>query len=377
MNCGALVLAWNEAEAEKLDALMKKARENGVTDVVRVSNRGLAAQEPNLSPGQFGAFHVPGEAVIDPWTTPYLYMLQAIENGAQLQRRCALESGTFDGARWRLRTSRGALDTTTVINCAGLYGDRVEASLLGKASFAIRPRKGQFLVYDKAARRLLSSIILPVPQEKTKGILIAPTAFGNLLVGPTAEEQESRTDASVHSDRLLALKREGERILPGLRDCLVTATFSGIRPGSDSKDYVVAHHPSKQYIAVGGIRSTGLSAALGIASHVFNSYKETGKRHDPPTPCRWPKIAAIAEGEERDWQKPGNGGIVCHCELVTRREIEQAMEGPLAAASLSGLKRRTRVTMGRCQGFFCSAELAEITSGRFSKSLAQKRDHND
>ncbi len=75
----------------------------------------------------------------------------------------------------------------------------------------------------------------------------------------------------------------------------------------------------------------------------------------------WPKMPNISVNGSRDWQSPGHGGIVCHCELVTRREIDAAMTGPMAAGSLAGLKRRTRVTMGRCQGFYCSAELARMT----------------
>ncbi|NQV44546.1 MAG: (2Fe-2S)-binding protein, partial [Rhodospirillales bacterium] len=67
-------------------------------------------------------------------------------------------------------------------------------------------------------------------------------------------------------------------------------------------------------------------------------------------------------------------GIVCHCELVTRREIERALTGPLAAASLSGLKRRTRVTMGRCQGFYCSAQLSEITADHFDQPIGFRDD---
>jgi glycerol-3-phosphate dehydrogenase len=63
--------------------------------------------------------------------------------------------------------------------------------------------------------------------------------------------------------------------------------------------------------------------------------------------------------------------VVCHCELVTRREIEAALTGPLAAGSLAGLKRRTRVTMGRCQGFYCSAELARMTEGRLAQPMLE------
>ena len=123
---------------------------------------------------------------------------------------------------------------------------------------------------------------------------------------------------------------------------------------------------------MGGIRSTGLSAALGIARLVFQHYAETGVADTPPTSIQWPSLARIAEHEPRDWQQAGNGGIVCHCEQVTRREIQQALDGPMPPLSLAGLKRRTRVTMGRCQGFYCSASLSELTDGRFEQDMAER-----
>jgi glycerol-3-phosphate dehydrogenase len=126
----------------------------------------------------------------------------------------------------------------------------------------------------------------------------------------------------------------------------------------------------KNYISVGGIRSTGLSAALGIARHVYKDYAQNGKPHTPPEALTWPSVSPIAQHEIRDWQQEGNGGIVCHCELVTRREIEQALSGPMPAATLDGLKRRTRVTMGRCQGFYCSAQLSKMTQGCFDQPMA-------
>jgi glycerol-3-phosphate dehydrogenase len=62
--------------------------------------------------------------------------------------------------------------------------------------------------------------------------------------------------------------------------------------------------------------------------------------------------------------------------MVTRREVEAALQGPLAARSMGGLKRRTRVTMGRCQGFYCSAELAQVTGGRLAQPMLGGDDGN-
>jgi glycerol-3-phosphate dehydrogenase len=127
-------------------------------------------------------------------------------------------------------------------------------------------------------------------------------------------------------------------------------------------------------MTVGGIRSTGLSAALGIASHVARLAAGAGHAWTPPPETLWPRVPNISVAAPRDWEAPGHGGIVCHCELVTRREIAAALSGPLPARSLAGLKRRTRVTMGRCQGFHCLGPLARMTESAFDVPMAEAAD---
>ncbi len=84
-----------------------------------------------------------------------------------------------------------------------------------------------------------------------------------------------------------------------------------------------------------------------------------------------PRVPNLAEHLPRDWNSPGYGEIVCHCEMVTQREIKAVLDSDiLPAQSLDGLKRRTRATMGRCQGFYCSARLAELTEGKFAEPIA-------
>ncbi|MCP4431506.1 MAG: NAD(P)/FAD-dependent oxidoreductase [Gammaproteobacteria bacterium] len=371
LETGALVVAWNSAEVEKLDGIVDRAKANGVWDTQILTTRQLMAKQPGLSRRAVAAVEVPGEFVIDPWTTPYTYLIQAIENGAVVLRNAEVLAGTFDQHRWTIESTQGKFTSKTIINCAGLYGDMLDDIFLGRSGFQIHPRKGQFLVFDKSAARLIDSIILPVPDEITKGVVVCRTIFGNLLVGPTAEDQHSRDEAAVDSETLRSLYNRALEIVPELAGHGVTATYAGIRPASEFKDYCVQAHNDKNYISVGGIRSTGLSAALGIASYVYGLYEEFGDQHNPRESIVYPDVLPLAECQLRDWSKPGNGGIVCHCELVTRREIEQALEGPLAVNSLSGLKRRTRATMGRCQGFYCSAELGELCASRLQLSISE------
>ena len=370
LRTAALVVAWNQAEVDQLEPIVEKASANEVNKVCILSAVELASKEPLLADNAKAAVEVAGESIVDPWTTPFVYLLQAIENGASVLRNAEVLSGRFDGEQWQLNTTQGHVKSNLVINCSGLFGDQIDETLLGQSSFKIRPRKGQFLVFDKSANSLVNSIILPVPGDITKGVVVCKTIFGNLLVGPTAEEQQSRDDASVDTINLRALFKKGLEIIPQLANHTVTATYAGLRPASEFKDYQIQAYEQQSYISVGGIRSTGLSAALGIARHVYGLYEKMERRHEALSEVIYTQVNPIAEHLDRDWCKTGNGGVVCHCELVTRREIEQALIGPLAAKSLSALKRRTRVTMGRCQGFYCSAELSEMTAGCFQDSMS-------
>jgi glycerol-3-phosphate dehydrogenase len=373
LKTGAMVLAWTNEEADRLDAILEKAHRNGVDDAAMMTRKAILKIEPELSAKLKAGIHVPREYVIDPWTTPFVYMLQAIENGAKLIRHCEVRGGKFDGTSWCLNTSSGTFHGHTVINCAGLYGDRLDTRLIGSSAFTIRPRKGQFLVYDTSAYHLISSIILPVPNEVTKGVVICRTAFGKILVGPTAQDQTSRDDASVEKTQLEQLRIKGESIIPALADESICACYAGIRPATEHKDYCIKHYSGQNYISVGGIRSTGLSSALGIAKRVYENHAASGKTGKPIDNIRWPSVNQIAESKTRDWQTQGNEGIVCHCERVSRREIKSALSGIIPAASLDGLKRRTRVTMGRCQGFYCSAQLSSLTESHFTHPIASTR----
>ena len=369
---GAYVVAWQDDEVERLEEILSQAHDNGIDDVTLIDAATLLKKEPNLAPSARAAISVPGESLIDPWSAPYAYLKQSLANGGQVLLSCEVTGGEFDGHRWRLETSRGVLNGRYVINSAGLYGDTLDQRLLGSTQFHITPRKGQFVVFDKAAADLVDAIILPVPTSRTKGVVVCRTVFGNLLVGPTAEDQESRSEALTDEVALRALIKSGVAKLPALRDMPVTATYAGLRPASEFKDYQIDAVARKNWITVGAIRSTGLSGALGIAHHIFRIYRGLGPSPRALSSPQRVSSPVLTEQGRRDWQCEGHGDIVCHCELVTEREIEAALTGPLAARSLAGLKRQTRVTMGRCQGFYCSARLAELTEDRFELPLAEK-----
>lgn len=369
LKTGALIAAWSEEEEVRFGDILKKAHDNGVGDLRLLNRSEISDIEPNLSKDIRSAIAVPREYVIDPWSTPLAYLQQALQNGGQVLFNAEVTDGAFDGERWQLNTMRGPVRALHVVNCAGLYGDIVDKRALGASRFTIKPRKGQFVVFDKAAGKLLSSIVLPVPTKRTKGIVLFPTIFGNIAVGPTAEDQDERDDASVDREILTALVEQAIQKLPALSNTQVTATFAGIRPATEENGYRVIEYPDQNWITLGGIRSTGLSGALGLARHAHRLLTKQGLAFHPINNPVVSQVPNIAEHLPRDYENPGYGEIVCHCEMVTQREILATMEGPIPVGSLSGLKRRTRAAMGRCQGFYCSARIAELTKGKFAEPI--------
>jgi glycerol-3-phosphate dehydrogenase len=369
LSTGALVTAWKEEEEAKFAAIKAKAELNGIKDLKLLSRGEVLAREPHLSKDVRAALHIPGESVIDPWSAPLAYITQAVENGGEVFCSAEVTGGDFDGEKWVLQTARGTLEASFVINCAGLYGDILEQRVFGESAFTIKPRKGQFVVFDKAAGALLNSIILPVPTARTKGVVLFPTIFGNVIAGPTAEEQESRDDTSVDRKTLLSLIDGAVKKMPELAGVQVTATYAGIRSATEESPYRVSCNEEQHWITLGGIRSTGLTGALGLGQHVLELFTGMGSHYSPVKEPVWPKVPNLAEHLQRDCDTPGYGEVVCHCEMVTQREIEAALSSPVPAGSLGGLKRRTRATMGRCQGFYCSARLAELTKNKLDIPL--------
>ena len=356
------LVAWNEAEQARLPEIVALAQRNLATDVVALDRDTLRARVPALAPTALGGIWVPGENVIDPWSTPLAYARQALANGAFIERRAEVRAATLTPRGWCLETVRGSVRAEVVVNAAGLFGDRVEA-FARPPPFEIRPRKGQFAVFDKSAAEVLKTIVLPVPTSRTRGVIVTPTIFGNVMVGPTAEDQTDRERARVEESTLATLHRRAVEMIPALGAHAVTAGYAGLRPASGQDDYHIEVLTERRWITVAGIRSTGLTAALGIAEHVIDLHRRhfgagwSGVALAEPAIIRMPNLA---EHRSRPHHRAPPEEIVCACESVTRAEIVSALTGPLPATDMDGLKRRTRCLMGRCRGVDCRESIARL-----------------
>ncbi|MFD8643782.1 FAD-dependent oxidoreductase [Streptomyces zaomyceticus] len=363
---GALLVAWDEEQRSALPRLAEKAERNGHRTTRLLTAAELRAREPHLGPGGLAALEVPGEAVICPWTTTLAYATQAVRSGVDLHLGCAVEQVRPGDPYHRLVTSRGVLRTRHLVNACGLHADAFDA-LVGREDFVVTPRRGQLLVFDKFARDLVRHILLPVPGPLGKGVLITPTVYGNVLLGPTAEDLDDKTATGTTAEGLAGLREQGGRILPALLDEEVTAVYAGLRAATGQEDYRIAAHPGLRYVTVGGIRSTGLTASLAVAEHVRGLLADCGLDPGPERPLARLRMPNLGEAFSRPYRdarliaaNPEFGTIVCHCERVTRGEIRAALTSTIPPGGLDGLRRRTRARGGRCQGHHCGAEVRAL-----------------
>lgn len=367
---GAILVAWTADELATLPSLAAKAEQSGYHACEPLSAEQVYEALPALGPGVTGGLSVPGESIICTWTTNLALATDAVQRGAVLRLHHEVSDVSVRPAHTELTIADGTtVRARWVVNAAGLGADLLDR-MFGHDRFQVTPRRGELLVYDKLARPLAPCIVLPVPSAVGKGVLISPTIYGNVMLGPTAEDRDDRDDWSTSEAGFEFLLGKGRSLMPRLLDEEVTAAYAGLRAAIDRKDYLIDTDVERRYLLVGGIRSTGLTAGMAIAEHVRALLVDAGMqltdRPSLPPPPRMPNLGEAFvrpyEDHERILADPEYGRIVCFCERVTAGELRDALTSTIPATTLAGLRRRTRVMNGRCQGFFCGAEVQRCLS---------------
>lgn len=362
---GAVLVAWDGDQLQALPDLQAKAIANGYLATELIPPAEVYRQVPCLGPGALGGLTVPDESVTCTWTVNLALATDAVRRGVRLLLETFVEGIDVGPEVSTIATSRGPLRTRWVVNAAGLGSDLIDR-MLGFDRFTVTPRKGELLVFDKLARPMVPRIVLPVPTKVGKGVLVSPTVYGNVMVGPTAQEIEDRTDTSTTTEGLAFLMDKLMQLMPALAEEEVTAAYAGLRAATQHADYVIDVVPVKRYILAGGIRSTGLTGCMAIAEHLCQLAMDTQalrmveRSSLPSAPCM-PNLGEASTRPYQDGERiaadPEYGRIICFCERVSAGEIRDALHSTIPATTLSGLRRRTRAMNGRCQGFSCGAEV--------------------
>ena len=380
---GALLLALDSEQEAALPKLRDKAVANGVEDVEIVSAAEVHRLEPNAAPSACGGLLIPRESIIDPFTVPIAFSELAVANGVDLLLgiRVIDVVDSSQEVKQIVDAEGRRIPARIVVNAAGL-GSRELSDRYEGEKFDINPRRGQFLIYDKNTLPLVERILLPVPTAQTKGKLVTPTIFGNLLAGPTAEDL-SLGDAEATSttvEGLAEVREAAARMCPSLADHQPVANYAGARCNCAQGSYMVRLNDGGHagILTITGVRSTGLTSSPTLAAYLVEQMNDAGWLSLVPDPLAiderpescWPGWWRRPYDEpERVESQPDYGRLVCFCEQISQQEIVDALDSPLQPRTFDAVKRRTRVLMGRCQGFNCLVRTAEVIGGHCSMPL--------
>ena len=372
---GELIVGFDNEDAARLNGLKKQAEELGVPGLEIVGRAWLEKNEPNLSPEVVAALYAPTAGVISPYRLVYDLSENAARNGVEIFTQCAVTDieaqGEEDG--FKVHTSRGEFPVRYVVNAAGLFADDI-SKMAGINNFTITPRKGEEFLLDKKREYITRHLIFPLPARKSKGVLVIQTSDGNPMIGPTAREIDDKEDLSTSDEGLKEVLSSARRMVPAINDRDIIAYFAGLRP-SAGDDFIIRHEDrAPGFINVAGIQSPGLTAAPAIALMVVDILKDNGlklkkklffHRHRDKTP----HIFAVTPEETKKLIKKDAryGEIICRCEMVSRKEVEEAIDR--GAVTLDGIKFRTRAQAGRCHGGFCTTRLMKILSDKTGQPL--------
>ncbi|MFH1666038.1 MAG: NAD(P)/FAD-dependent oxidoreductase [Elusimicrobiota bacterium] len=364
---GELIVAFSESDMEHLKQIKSDAEKLGVRGLKIVNKAWLTKHEPNLSDKVVSALYAPTAGIISPYRFVYDLSENAANNGVKIFTDTEVKNIKTAGKNnFELITQNSVFKTSYVVNAAGLYADEVSA-MIGIDDFKISPRKGEEYILDKKLEHISNHLIFPLPEEHTKGILIIKTADGNPMVGPTAKEQEDKEGHSTSDEGIEEVFSAVKKMMPKIDKKHVITSFAGLRPIA-GKDFIIRHEDKVPgFVNVAGIQSPGLTAAPAIAEMVARILKDNGlklkkkphfKKHRRKTTHLF--ALPLKKLEKLIKIDPEYGDIVCRCEMVSVKEIRDAIKR--GAKTLDGVKFRTRAQAGRCHGGFCTCRIMKILS---------------
>lgn len=372
---GSLVVCLHEEDMPNLQALYDRGIANGVKDLRILNREELRAMEPNISDDAYAALYAPTAGIVCPFNLNIAMAENACVNGVEFKFDTEVTGLHPIEGGWAIETNQGTFETKYVVNAAGVYADKLH-NMVSAKKIHITPRRGDYCLLDKTAGNLVSKTIFALPGKFGKGILVAPTVHGNLILGPTAidiEDKEGTNTTREGLDQVIAKCGMNVKNIP-MRS--VITSFAGLRAHEDGHEFLIGElEDAPGFIDCAGIESPGLTSSPAIGEMVAEILREklNLEKNENFVATRKgvldPDALSKEERIELIRKNPAYGNIICRCEMITEGEILDAIHRPLGAKSLDGVKRRTRAGMGRCQAGFCSPRTMEILAREWHISM--------
>lgn len=372
---GKLVVAKNKNEEGHLNNLLNNGIKNGVKGLKIINKAELKKREPNID--GISALDVPSAGIVSPYSLTIALSENAKQNGANIRLSHKVIKIKEKHNCYEVVANDKLFESKIVINCAGLNSDKI-ARLAGIQKYQIFPCIGEYLILDKSVKHLINHLIYPVPSKHSAGlgIHLTPTIDGNILIGPSDEYIFDKENYATSKNTLDLLFAEAKKWLPQISPNDIINTYAGIRTKTKEAketgfgDYIIKEDKNN-FINLIGIESPGLTSAPAIAKYItglINNKLKLEKKKNFQLPknkkTRFEdantkgKLALIKNDKK-------NSQIICRCEKVTYTEVINALKNSLGVKTLSGIKYRTRATMGRCHGGYCISKLIDILKKDF------------
>lgn len=371
---GAFILAFKDEEMKTLESLKENGEKLGVEGLEILTREEALNIEPNLNKEIVGVLNVKTSGIVSPYEMTIALAENAAENGVEFKLNSKVTNieKISEGYKVTLN-NKEVVSGKIIINASGLEGAFLN-NLISMTKREINPVKGEYCLFDKVAGAMINKTLFQVPNKLSKGVLVTPTAEGNLLVGPNAVEGRTLETSREGIDEILDKSKKSLEELPVAR---ILNTFSGIRPKTKEGDFIIEEvEDAKNFINVIGIDSPGLTAAPAIGVYVVNMIKEkldlVEKKNFKKTREKIVRFAELSLEEKNKLikEKPAYGHMVCKCEFVTEGEIVEAIHRPIKALTVDAIKRRTRASMGGCQGVGCTLPISKILSRELGMDIS-------
>ena len=364
--CGALVIGFSKEDRATLQELMDRGIQNGVSGLEIIGREEALRLEPALNPQVTCALLVPTSGIVSPYELTFAFADDAALNGVEFRTNAEVKEIRREQNGFAVSAGNDVYRCKILINCAGASSGEIHNQLSDK-KLEIIHRRGQYYLLDRPEKQPFARTIFQCPSVMGKGVLVSPTAHGNVLLGPSAEDIDDPLDTATTQEGLDFVMDRVRLTWPGVSLRTNITNFSGVRAHEAGGDFIIGavEGCSGAYEAA-GIESPGLSSApaigLALADLISKDYQLARKASIVPyvKPAKPFREMTVEEQTEAVKENPLYGNIVCRCEVITEAEIIAAIHRPVGARSIDAVKRRTRAGMGRCQGGFCSPRVASI-----------------
>lgn len=203
--CGKVVVATNKQQIPLLDNLFQRGIENGLDKISRINREELREIEPHCA--GIDAIRVPYTGIID-YTAISLKLGELIvAAGGEIKLSTKVLDIKHDSSGSIVETDKGSFSAKLIINCAGLYSDKIAAFTHPNIEVRIIPFRGEYYMLKKEAQSLVKNLIYPVPDPNFPflGVHFTRMIQGGVEAGPNAVfafKREGYTKTSVNLQEL-------------------------------------------------------------------------------------------------------------------------------------------------------------------------------